>query len=209
MLVLKFTTAAKEGDASEEVTHTYSKQVDWTNATSVDKLNKWRQHLYTENHKASLKGKPSWCEREKETVLRIAAELLTTRSNIPWKRLANKFNAEGYLAGVHHSAGERCMAQRPLTANRRAPWRSSTAIAKKAQLWPDFKDMADHAFTVTNPLQDTYSDDEEFDEPEEQRTPTKANPNLANATGGGKRKEGEMDREDYDGFESVKKARFE
>jgi hypothetical protein len=190
----------------------YQQEVDWHSTSSIKKLNDWRDQLYRRNLPRVQKSYPFWIERERDELLYHAAQMLTSRSTIAWNRLANIYNTNNYVAGVEHRAGDKCVAENKSTAgnhlkrDRRAPWRTASALQKKSRTWPGFRDLIKDAFDASNPGDDHASDDAEMDDPEPEFRAASPGPMADN--GSLKRKAGDSIAEDEESGKSIKKWRY-
>ena len=177
-LVIRYPTRRPDGKGGYIKGKTVKRRyfsIDWTSQAEVIKLNAWREQIFRRTFGRNRQTRLPWLISEREVVLDIARRQLRKSSTLKMNRLANEYNKRIY--GKTQRAGEQLTndkgkgLKRLIDEDRKAPWRTVSAIQGQSKKWPAFEVLRNQAkkqrasARATQPRYTTSDDDAENPDP--------------------------------------------
>ncbi|EPE25037.1 hypothetical protein GLAREA_11618 [Glarea lozoyensis ATCC 20868] len=152
------------------VINRYAHPVNFADHASVTRLNQWRSQIIGRNFPPTAKKREYWLELEKQQILALIAQRYEDHTNIHWKTLTNKFNADNM--GAIQPKGSPLLSKenkkaKALQCDRPAPWRTSDSIKHAAFKWSEYEVLQNQRRRKTYQNAESVHDGEdEEEEPE-------------------------------------------
>ncbi|EHL01311.1 hypothetical protein M7I_2642 [Glarea lozoyensis 74030] len=134
------------------------------------KQRSWRSQIIGRNFPPTAKKREYWLELEKQQILALIAQRYEDHTNIHWKTLTNKFNADNM--GAIQPKGSPLLSKenkkaKALQCDRPAPWRTSDSIKHAAFKWSEYEVLQNQRRRKTYQNAESVHDGEdEEEEPE-------------------------------------------
>lgn len=131
----------------DRVKNRYHREVDFNDAESVRKLNAWRHQLFRRCFPEFARPQLRYLESEKQTILGLMKDQMERNSAyLRWNKLTNDYNRQ--MSEVIQRVGEKLVAAgnrkaHVLAEDRKAPWRTRSAIAGISSKWQEYRNLVD------------------------------------------------------------------